>query len=111
MWLVQAHTDNICKHPIITVLRLVLLISVDPQEVSVSVLRMTREDDAVGADVLMVLGNTRSSLLQDTLTQDTDNCPLPANRRLTTDTQGLLSHDRLLKPNNIGDFLRDTTSC
>ena len=76
MWPTYKFTDNICKHPIITVLRPVLLISVDPQEVSVSVLRMTREDDAVGADVLMVLGNTRSSLLQDTLTQDTDNCPL-----------------------------------
>ena len=62
----------------ITVLRLALLISVDPQEVSVSVsvLRMTREDDAEGADVLMDPRNTRGSLLQDTLAQDTDNCPL-----------------------------------
>ena len=60
----------------ITVLRLALLIIVDPQEVSVSVVRMTREDDAEGADVLMDPRNTRGSLLQDTLTQDTDNCPL-----------------------------------
>ena len=69
----------------ITVLRLALLIIVDPQEVSVSVVRMTREDDAEGADVLMVLGNTRSSLLQDTYSQDTDNCPLLTGRlkRLT----------------------------
>ena len=58
-----------------TVLRLALLPS-GGVDVSVSVLRMTREDDAEGADVLMDPRNTRGSLLQDTLAQDTDNCPL-----------------------------------
>ena len=57
---------------------------------------MTPADDAEGADVLMVLGNTWSSLLQDTYTQDTDNCPLLTGR-LTTGTLGLLSMLEALK--------------